>query len=139
MRRRVFQTAHYIGLIEQYESLSRDGRWHIRGYTVRRMTVHPPNPAQKGFETLDRHGDQEGEGFGQTLSARTCGQSLSMGHPVWRKIWRWAYHFMSKQKLMMLEKYHDVSLARARERHALHRTMGWRSFHYAGGAPRGRA
>lgn len=34
------------------------------------------------------------------------------------KLWRWAYRFDGKQKLMTFGKYPDVSLARARERHA---------------------
>jgi integrase len=38
--------------------------------------------------------------------------------PAGGKIWRWAYRFDDKAKLMTLGGYPDVSLARARERHA---------------------
>ncbi len=43
--------------------------------------------------------------------------------PSGGKLWRWAYRFEGKQKLMTLGKYPDVSLARARERHAQQRTI----------------
>jgi integrase len=43
--------------------------------------------------------------------------------PPGGKLWRWAYRFDGKQKLMTLGKYPDVSLARARERHAQQRTL----------------
>jgi integrase len=38
--------------------------------------------------------------------------------PAGGKLWRWAYRFDRKEKLMSLGKYPDVSLAQARERHA---------------------
>ena len=38
--------------------------------------------------------------------------------PAGGKLWRWAYRFDGKEKLMSLGKYPDVSLALARERHA---------------------
>ena len=38
--------------------------------------------------------------------------------PTGGKLWRWAYRFDRKEKLMSLGKYPDVSLAQARERHA---------------------
>ncbi len=38
--------------------------------------------------------------------------------PSGGKLWRWAYCFGGKEKLMSLGKYPEVSLALARERHA---------------------
>jgi len=38
--------------------------------------------------------------------------------PAGGKLWRWAYRFDRKEKLMSLGKYPDVSLALARDRHA---------------------
>ena len=38
--------------------------------------------------------------------------------PSGGKLWRWAYRFEGKEKLMSLGKYPDVSLAQSRERHA---------------------
>lgn len=38
--------------------------------------------------------------------------------PAGGKLWRWAYVFEGKEKLMALGKYPDVSLSMARERHA---------------------
>jgi hypothetical protein len=38
--------------------------------------------------------------------------------PAGGKLWRWAYRFDRKEKLMSLGKYPDVSLAQARERHS---------------------
>jgi len=38
--------------------------------------------------------------------------------PAGGKLWRWKYRFDSKQKLMTLGKYPEISLAEARERHA---------------------
>src|ERR1039457_2597218 len=38
--------------------------------------------------------------------------------PAGGKLWRWAYRFARKEKLMSLGKYPDVPLALARERHA---------------------
>ena len=38
--------------------------------------------------------------------------------PAGGKLWRWAYRFGGKEKLMSLGKYPDVPLALARERHA---------------------
>jgi integrase len=38
--------------------------------------------------------------------------------PAGGKLWRWSYHFDSKEKLMSFGKYPAVSLAQARERHA---------------------
>jgi integrase len=38
--------------------------------------------------------------------------------PTGGKLWRWAYRFVGKQKLMALGSYPDVTLADARERHA---------------------
>jgi integrase len=38
--------------------------------------------------------------------------------PAGGKLWRWAYRFDRKEKLMSLGKYPDVLLAQARERHA---------------------
>jgi hypothetical protein len=38
--------------------------------------------------------------------------------PAGGKLWRWAYRFDGKEKLMSLGKYPDVSLALARERHS---------------------
>ncbi len=38
--------------------------------------------------------------------------------PAGGKLWRWAYRFDRKEKLMSLGKYPDVSLAQARARHA---------------------
>jgi integrase len=43
--------------------------------------------------------------------------------PSGGKLWRWAYRFEGKQKLMTFGKYPDVSLARARERHAAQRSI----------------
>lgn len=43
--------------------------------------------------------------------------------PSGGKLWRWAYRFGGKQKLMTLGKYPDVSVARARERHAAQRSL----------------
>jgi len=43
--------------------------------------------------------------------------------PSGGKLWRWAYRFDGKQKLMTFGKYPDVSLARARERHAQQREL----------------
>jgi integrase len=43
--------------------------------------------------------------------------------PSGGKIWRWAYRHESKEKLMSLGKYPDVSLARARERHLEERRL----------------
>lgn len=43
--------------------------------------------------------------------------------PSGGKLWRWAYRFEGKQKLMTFGKYPDVSLARARERHAQQRSI----------------
>lgn len=43
--------------------------------------------------------------------------------PSGGKHWRWAYRFEGKQKLMTFGKYPDVSLARARERHAQQRSI----------------
>ena len=43
--------------------------------------------------------------------------------PSGGKLWRWAYRFEGKQKLMTFGKYPDVSLARARERHAQQRKL----------------
>lgn len=43
--------------------------------------------------------------------------------PSGGKHWRWAYRFKGKQKLMTFGKYPDVSLARARERHAQQRSI----------------
>ena len=43
--------------------------------------------------------------------------------PSGGKLWRWAYRFERKQKLMTFGKYPDVSLARARERHAQQRSI----------------
>jgi hypothetical protein len=37
--------------------------------------------------------------------------------PPGGKLWRWAYVYEGKEKLMSFEKYPDVSLATARERH----------------------
>ncbi|WP_420237363.1 integrase arm-type DNA-binding domain-containing protein [Telmatobacter bradus] len=39
--------------------------------------------------------------------------------PSGGKLWRWKYRFDGKEKLMALGKYPDVSLAQARERHAV--------------------
>jgi len=38
--------------------------------------------------------------------------------PAGGRLWRWAYRFDRKEKLMSLGKYPDVSLAQARERHS---------------------
>jgi integrase len=38
--------------------------------------------------------------------------------PAGGKLWRWAYSYERKEKLMTLGKYPDISLATARERHA---------------------
>lgn len=43
--------------------------------------------------------------------------------PTGGKLWRWAYRFEGKQKLMALGSYPDVSLAMVRERHASARRM----------------
>ncbi len=43
--------------------------------------------------------------------------------PSGGKLWRWAYRFEGKQKLMTFGKYPDVSLARVRERHAEQRSI----------------
>jgi integrase len=43
--------------------------------------------------------------------------------PSGGKLWRWAYRFDGKQKLMTFGKYPDVFLARARERHAVQRSL----------------
>ena len=43
--------------------------------------------------------------------------------PSGGKLWRWAYRFESKQKLMTFGRYPDVSLARARERHSRQRSI----------------
>jgi len=43
--------------------------------------------------------------------------------PAGGKLWRWAYRFEGKQKLMTFGRYPDVSLARARERHAEQRSI----------------
>ena len=43
--------------------------------------------------------------------------------PSGGKLWRWAYRFEGKKKLMTFGKYPDVSLARARERHAQQRSV----------------
>jgi integrase len=43
--------------------------------------------------------------------------------PSGGKMWRWAYRFEGKQKLMTFGKYPDVSLARVRERHAQQRSI----------------
>ena len=38
--------------------------------------------------------------------------------PAGGKLWRWSYRYESKEKLMSLGKYPDVSLGQARERHS---------------------
>jgi len=43
--------------------------------------------------------------------------------PAGGKLWRWAYRFEGREKLMSFGKYPDVSLALARERHAEARKM----------------
>ena len=43
--------------------------------------------------------------------------------PSGGKLWRWAYRFEGKQKLMAFGNYPDVSLAMARERHAAERAV----------------
>ena len=43
--------------------------------------------------------------------------------PTGGKLWRFAYRFQGKQKLMALGTYSDVSLAQARERHAQARKL----------------
>jgi integrase len=58
--------------------------------------------------------------------AKTTEKAYSLGDggglylwvkPTGGKLWRWSYRFDSKEKLMSLGKYPDVSLAQARERH----------------------
>lgn len=46
-----------------------------------------------------------------------------MGDAIGGKIWRWAYRFEGKQKLITFGKYPAVSLARARERHAAQKEL----------------
>jgi hypothetical protein len=43
--------------------------------------------------------------------------------PAGGRLWRWAYRFDRKEKVMSLGKYPDVSLAQARERHAEARNL----------------
>jgi hypothetical protein len=43
--------------------------------------------------------------------------------PAGGKLWRWAYRYAGKEKLMSFGQYPDVSLADARERHAAARKL----------------
>ena len=58
----------------------------------------------------------------RALKAKETTQKLSDGRglqlhvtPQGSKLWRWAYRFDGKQKLMALGQYPDVSLAQARD------------------------
>lgn len=44
-------------------------------------------------------------------------------NPSGGRLWRWAYRFEGRQKLMTFGKYPDVSLARVRERHSKQRAI----------------
>ena len=51
------------------------------------------------------------------------GRLYLLVNPSGGKLWRWAYNFEGKQKLMAFGKYPEVSLSRARERHAKQRAI----------------
>ncbi|MHB1673171.1 MAG: tyrosine-type recombinase/integrase [Acidobacteriaceae bacterium] len=53
----------------------------------------------------------------KAYSIRDCGGLYLWITPAGGKLWRWAYRYDRKEKLMSLGKYPDVSLALARERH----------------------
>ena len=70
---------------------------------------------------------------GQNLQLKRTGWQTQEGlflllTPSGGKLWRWAYRFEGKQKLMTFGKYPDISLSRARERHAQQRSISAEGF-----------
>jgi hypothetical protein len=60
---------------------------------------------------------EKSKGAGEGIQAERQWGIVLVGDAAGGKLWRWAYVYEGKEKLMSFGKYSDVSLATARERH----------------------
>jgi len=92
------------------------------GYIVFRMMVRSPETRAE-FVLLTDTEVKRAKGAEKPFKLADGGNLYLWVTPSGGKLWRWAYRFGGKQKLMTFGKYPDVSLARARERHAMQRSL----------------
>ena len=71
----------------------------------------------------NRYRDQKAKRGDKPYKMADGGNLYLLVNPSGGKLWRWAYHFEGRQKLMTFGKYPEVSLARVRERHAKQRAI----------------